>query len=210
MIICPYIWVAVKKIPCFIDFEASSLRAQSYPIAVAWSLPNGHIRRFLISPAQVADWDDWSVESESIHGIDQQRLLQNGWPPDYVYEELYHDLKDETLWADAPDFDNHWLNRLAQAAGCASLWDIHHTENLFSDSLRKADELEWQAAARLSRLIDDLAPYRHNRHDAGADVGWLIRLWQVANGMPFQPNHAIGPLPPLPDFEPPPEEETYP
>ena len=62
--------------------------------------------------------------------------------------------------------------------------------------------MEWQAAARLSRLIDDLSPYRDGRHDAGADVGWLIRLWQVANGMPFKPNHDIGPLPDLPDFEP--------
>ena len=91
---------AVQQIPCFIDFEASSLREVSYPIAVAWNLPNGHIRRFLIAP--LPDWDDWDEQSEAIHGIDRDRLIKNGWPPDYVYEELYHDVAQETLYGPMP------------------------------------------------------------------------------------------------------------
>lgn len=194
----------MEKIPCFIDFEASSLREASYPVAVAWNRPNGHIRRFLIAPLN--EWTDWDDHSETIHGIDRTRLHKNGWPPDYVYEELFHDLANETLWADAPTFDNHWLKRLAEASGCEAPWDIQHTENLLSSCLKREGELEWQAAARLSRLIGDLSPFREGRHDAGADVGWLIRLWQVANGMPYKPNHEIGPLPALPDYEPCPEQ----
>ena len=87
----------MDEIPCFIDFEASSLREDSYPIAVAWNLPNGHIRRFLISPLGVEGWSDWSEESEQIHGIDRLRLITNGWEPDYVYEEMQHDLRDQII-----------------------------------------------------------------------------------------------------------------
>ncbi|TVR46737.1 MAG: hypothetical protein EA402_02305 [Planctomycetota bacterium] len=189
----------MESFPCFIDFEASSLSERSYPIAMAWNLADGTIRRFLISPQGIDDWNDWDPASEAIHQIDRQRLISNGWAPDFVAEEFEHDLGNRRAWADAPDFDNHWLQRLYQAAGRQPPCRIGHLEDLLTPLLRHQGELEWQAAARLSRLISDLETLRRDRHDAGADVGWLIRLWEAAHGKPLRPNHGIGPIPGITD-----------
>lgn len=196
----------VDTYPCFIDFEASSLSPLSYPIAVAWNRSDGEIRRFLISPQGIADWSDWDPESQRIHGIDRQRLVANGWPPDYIIEELELDLQrlkdrnsDRQLWADAPEFDNHWLQRLYAAVNRDPPLTIAHVEDLLTPILKREGEMEWQAAARLNRLIQSLTPHRSGQHDAGADVGWLMRLWEGAHGQPLRPNHGVGPIPGITD-----------
>jgi len=46
-----------QALPCFLDFEASSLRDSSHSIEVAWSLEDGVVEAYLIKPAW--DWSDW-------------------------------------------------------------------------------------------------------------------------------------------------------
>ncbi|TVR09782.1 MAG: hypothetical protein EA401_12635 [Planctomycetota bacterium] len=181
--------------PCFIDFEASSLSRQSFPIAVAWNKPCGEIRRFLISPQDVPEWVDWDPASEAIHGLDRERLVANGWAPDYVCEEICHDLAEQVVWADAPQYDGMWLQALFSAAEQSPPFSLSHIENLLIPLLKRGDEMEWQAAARMQRLSDQLNELRHDHHDPGADVGYLMSLWEAAQGMPLRSNHRIGPIP---------------
>lgn len=181
--------------PCFIDFEASSLSPRSYPIAVAWNLPSGVIRRFLISPKEIPSWDDWDPVSEATHGLDRERLIANGWAPDYVAEEMGHDLSGRKVYADAPQYDGMWLKALYQAAEEEPPFTLSHIEDLLVPLLKRGNEMEWQAAARMQRLSEQLSELRHDHHDPGADVGYLISLWEAAQGMPLRSNHRIGPIP---------------
>ena len=60
----------------FMDIGASSLRAESYPIEIAWVDENGHGEIHLIRPA--ATWTDWDPIAEGIHGISRQHLQDEG------------------------------------------------------------------------------------------------------------------------------------
>ena len=57
----------------FLDFEASSLGKQGYPIEVAWVLSNGEEESHLIRPDPT--WTDWDLKAEAIHGIARDRRL---------------------------------------------------------------------------------------------------------------------------------------
>jgi hypothetical protein len=54
----------------FLDFEASSLGKQGYPIEVAWVFANGEEESHLIRPAEA--WTDWDVKAGRIHGISRE------------------------------------------------------------------------------------------------------------------------------------------
>lgn len=72
------------------DFEASSLSPRnSYPIQVAWSLPDGHIESWYINPRHVDGWDDWDfVAQHEIHGISRSFLADAGRTPAEVAQRL--------------------------------------------------------------------------------------------------------------------------
>ncbi|HEY7545418.1 MAG TPA: hypothetical protein VID27_11070 [Blastocatellia bacterium] len=102
----------MNPIPCFLDFEASSLAMESYPIEVAWSLEDGSIESHLISPASVVDWTDWDAEAEKVHGIPRDEIIAHGKPPAWVCQRMNEQLAGKTLYTDAPRFDGRWLARL--------------------------------------------------------------------------------------------------
>ena len=51
----------------FLDFEASSLAKDSYPIEVAWVFEDWASEAHLIRPA--ARWTDWDTGAERMHGF---------------------------------------------------------------------------------------------------------------------------------------------
>lgn len=63
--------VASKRLPSFIDFEASGLGQHSYPIEVGWSDRAGNIRSMLIRPT--GEWFEeplaWDLNAQALHGI---------------------------------------------------------------------------------------------------------------------------------------------
>lgn len=183
--------------PCFLDIEATGFGPESYPIEVAWSLPSGEIQRCLISPETVPEWTAWNPEAERVHGIDRDRLLRNGWPPDYVADRLVADLNGLTVYSDAPDFDHAWLARLFRVVGRPMPFTFDHIDELLLRTLRREDEAIWQALARIERLKRDVAAVSSGKHSAGYDVGYLLALWRRAIGEPVKMNHGIGPLPPV-------------
>lgn len=98
----------------FLDFEASSLGSRSYPIEVAWVFEDGSGESHLIRPAP--DWDDWSAESEAIHGISRATLLAEGEYHTDVANRMVAALTGHRLFASAPSWDGQWLSRLLRAA----------------------------------------------------------------------------------------------
>ena len=105
-----------------IDFEASALTLQSYPIEVGIAIahtPTGAIEVWssLINPD--ASWalaEHWDPDAEKIHGI-SRRELRNGMPAMAVMTNL-NDLAPDGVWAwcDGGHYDAHWLAVLGAAA----------------------------------------------------------------------------------------------
>src|SRR5262245_10381901 len=98
----------MSRIPRFLDFEASSLSVNSYPIEVAWSLEDGSIEQHLISPAAFEGWTDWDPKAEQVHGISREELLTNGESPKSVCGRMNSELFGETVYSDAALYDGMW------------------------------------------------------------------------------------------------------
>lgn len=99
----------------FLDFEASSLGRNSYPIEVGWVFEDGAEEAYLIRPAP--DWDDWDPAAETVHRIGRDRLIAEGTPHDHVAARMVEVLSGHDLLASAPSWDGKWLSVLLRAAG---------------------------------------------------------------------------------------------
>jgi hypothetical protein len=99
----------------FLDFEASSLSKQSYPIEVGWVLEDGTGEGYLIRPAST--WTEWDDSAQAIHGITQEQLERDGTAHDAVCARLVEVFEGNTVYASAPSWDGHWLSMLLRAAG---------------------------------------------------------------------------------------------
>ncbi|ROT97829.1 exonuclease domain-containing protein [Histidinibacterium lentulum] len=98
----------------FIDFEASSLSEDSWPIEVGLaSLAGSRIRTWssLIRPEESWPMAAWSDRSQQVHKISLEQL--NDVPSaGEVARQLIERAGDAILISDAPTFDQAWLDRL--------------------------------------------------------------------------------------------------
>lgn len=164
-------------LPCFLDFEASSLRPRSYPIEVAWSLGDGSVESHLIDPRPVPEWTDWDPVAETeIHHITPAQLHREGRTPIWVAGRMNSVLQGLRLHTDAPDWDGFWLQVLFQAAGMEPAFTLAAAQALWftelaggPDSERRLNELDQQARARVA------GP----RHRAANDVRHFIELYRL-------------------------------
>ena len=99
----------------FLDFEASSLSKDSYPIEVGWVFEDGTGDAALIHPAP--GWTEWDDSAEAIHGISRDTLQRDGQPVGTVCARMVAFAHSHTLLASAPSWDGHWLSMLLRAAG---------------------------------------------------------------------------------------------
>jgi DNA polymerase III epsilon subunit-like protein len=99
----------------FLDFEASSLSDQSFPVEVAWVFQDGRSESHLIRPAP--EWTDWDDASQAIHGISRETLASEGDPHDKVAARMVEALSEHDLFASAPSWDGKWLSVLLRGAG---------------------------------------------------------------------------------------------
>jgi hypothetical protein len=181
--------------PCFIDVEASGFGPESYPVSVAWCDHTGEIRKALVRPEP--SWTYWDPQAERVHGIDRQRLLDNGWSAADVAARLEEDLRGLLAFSDAPEFDSGWLGTLYRAIDRPMPFTLDHADDLLVGASLRGSEMLWQAQARLDRTKEELRATASGRHDAGYDVGFLVALWRRALGETVKMNHGIGPVPEL-------------
>jgi len=99
----------------FLDFEASSLSKQSYPVEVAWIFEDGASESHLIRPAP--NWTEWDPKAAAIHGISRDELERAGTPHEEVAHRMVTVLDGHDLLASAPSWDGKWLSVLLRAAG---------------------------------------------------------------------------------------------
>ena len=99
----------------FLDFEASSLKAGSYPIEVGWAREDGETEAHLIRPAP--GWLDWDATAEAVHKIEHDLLLTEGEPYDAVARRVLEALAPHQVFVSAPSWDGKWMSVLLRAAG---------------------------------------------------------------------------------------------
>ena len=130
----------------FIDFEASSLAKESYPIEVAWVFEDGRAEAHLIRPAP--SWTDWGEEAEGLHKIALATLLSDGAAHDLVARRMVSELEHHDLLASSVPWDGKWLSVLLRGAGL-------HRRSL---RLRDSDDAIRDAAATI--LEETMSPAR--------------------------------------------------
>ena len=165
-----------------IDFEASSLDDDSYPIEVGlalWPAPDKPVfgGSALIRPAGL--WvrgGHWSPASAKVHGIQASDLLAHGMDPAPIAAALNRLLgPGGTAWCDGGVYDAHWAGALFAAAGVRAgfaLGDWHGLAALLGGE-GQTRALAWRAQAGVrhraradaERLVLALA------HGMGAEVG---------------------------------------
>ena len=148
-----------------IDFEASSLDLDSYPIEVGiacWPAPDEPVFGWstLIRPAGA--WTrqgHWSPASAKVHGIRGSDLVTHGHSSERVAAALNEALgPGGAAWCDGADYDEHWAGALFKAANIRRTFSLGDWHRLAAMPGRKAREraLVWigQAKAR-HRARDD-------------------------------------------------------
>ncbi len=118
--------------PAVIDIEASGFGFQSYPIEVGIVLASGQRLSRLIKPLR--SWTHWDSSAEALHGISRDQLLQEGYAPRVVAEELNDILSGQTVYSDAWVVDKPWIDTLFDAVKINRDFRISPIEAIFSES----------------------------------------------------------------------------
>lgn len=169
----------------FLDFEASSLGKESYPIEVGWIFASGGEESHLIKPAP--SWTDWSVESEATHHLTRERLMTQGTPHDVVAKHMLDVLSGHALFATAPSWDGQWLSRLLRGAGLPRHalrlqdTDVAHLDAI-TQILRGSGVPENDLSVRAKEILAEarLRDEEQGRpdHRALADAKRELRVWR--------------------------------
>lgn len=161
----------------FLDFEASSLNRDCYPVEVGWVFEDGRGEGHLIRPAP--GWVDWDPAAAAMHGLTREKLLADGEPVAGVAARLVAQLRGHELFASAPSWDGHWLSLLLRAGGFPRhLLRLGDTEQVFAEAARArlGPEASDSAVAGLVsrvRAEADRWPHAH-RALADAEREWAI------------------------------------
>jgi len=171
----------MDAIPFFLDFEASSLSPQSYPIELAWNLSDGTIESYLISPRGIESWTDWDPEAEQIHHISKEVLLSGGQPPAAVCKRVKAQLAGRPVYCDAPSFDGMWLAKLFSVCPNSEPgFELKHIDELLVSMICPARTDRAVGIAKIASLKIEARKRKPLRHRAAWDVDYLIQLWQLA------------------------------
>lgn len=172
----------VMKLPSFLDFEASSLSSNSYPIEVGWSLADGSIESHLISPAGLDKWDDWSRLSESVHGISRSELLAHGKSPDWVCRRMNQQLSGQIVYTDSPAYDGMWLAELFSVVnGSRIKFKLGFVDEILFSQINPKPAGRSAALERIRDLKTEARQLVGGQHRAGVDVQYMIELYRLAS-----------------------------
>jgi hypothetical protein len=116
----------VKRPSFFIDFEASGIAPNSYPIEVAVVSSETSFSS-LIKPARY--WTRWSFDAQDMHGLTQGQLHQEGDTAHVVAKHMNQLFSGQVLCSDSPQ-DGFWLDVLYEAADLMPTFELKPLEML--------------------------------------------------------------------------------
>jgi hypothetical protein len=148
----------------WIDIEASSLSADSWPIEFGWCSADLRSQSFLIRP--LPKWNDWSAVSEGIHGISLEALHDHGIDPVNAAKRINSVCAGRQVLSDNPQSDGEWMHQLFHDVGIRqefSLQDSRLLESMAA-SLAKLTP-DWMQS--LQEQVKAVFPHPHR---AGPDA----------------------------------------
>lgn len=134
----------------FIDFEASGIAPNSYPIEVAVVFPDGEYQA-LIQPATY--WDHWSYDAQDMHQITREQLVNEGTPAIQVAQRMNELFDGKILCSDNPA-DCFWLDVLYEAAGIEATFEVKPIE-VFIGREAATEALTLRPPFRVHRALGD-------------------------------------------------------
>lgn len=167
----------------FLDFEASSLADDSYPIEVGWAGEDGSRESHLIRPAP--GWSDWDPAAETLHGLSRAQLLSEGEPHEDVAQRALAALAPHEVFVSAPTWDGKWMSVLLRGAGLPRhALRFRPTDEAHRRAVAEAfggrlagEELERLTKALAAAALQATRP-GPPRHRALADAQAELALWR--------------------------------
>lgn len=167
--------------PSFLDFEASSLSANSYPIEAAWTQSDGRVEGHLISPQTVPEWTDWSGASQQVHHISREELWAGGKTPSWVCQRMNQQLNGKIVFTDSVRYDGFWLSRLFAVAGSKAQFSLASSQDLIVKRLSPNMRGRARALSRLAELELIARTRVPGEHRAAWDAQYLYELWKLVD-----------------------------
>ena len=178
----------MNELPRFMDFEASGLGADGYPIQVAWSGPHGAVDEcWFIAPSRAYGWaldEGWDPAAERVHGIPAATLQKHGKSADWIAARMNVQLAGQTVYVDGGACDQVWCRQLFAAAGIAQQFTIGDYLDLLLEVLppSRTRQPGWQYALQDAAWRRVRAAHGGRRHHADSDVRYLVELYRLACG----------------------------
>lgn len=153
----------------FLDFEASSLQSESWPVEIGFAWIAGgrvEVSSAVIAPDAGWSMDAWSEAAARVHGLSVE-AIRAGQPAAEV-AALTDGFRDFMVVSDNPHWDQCWLDRLRAGRPRIAVHDLHTL-----------------AAGRLSETGGDIFALHLLRtdgpHRAGRDAARLAEAWLAAS-----------------------------
>lgn len=135
--------------PLFFALEASSADENAFPIAAAWSLPDGSIKTTTICPD-----DEWNPQENCDHNVDLDVLFDQGASPADVCLEMNADLDGNSAFCNFSNYDNELLEKLYESANSEPNFEPEHWKEVFQGI--NSDDLDQRFTFKCQEL--DLYP----------------------------------------------------
>lgn len=147
----------------FVDVESSGLEADTYPLQIAWYVNENENDCFYIKPLE--SWINnrpWSYDSQEVHNLPMQLLLDVGIDPHLACTRLNAALTGKVVYCDALAYDTRWIDVLFSDCDIKREFEIQHVY----------DAIPRQYVAILNYALKT-AP--ENPHDALEDATLLAK-----------------------------------
>lgn len=163
-----------------IDFEASSL-VDGFPVSVGIAPSDGQLFYALVKPH--AEWDmgyRWDPNSEAVHGLSRQHLMQHGREAAAVVVGMRNMFGDDVAFmSDAPGHDKNWLDELISVSRTTFSPKMYRaTPEMRLTTLFDEHRVETEAVLKIKALRANM--HTHNAlSDAAAWVAAdeAVRVW---------------------------------
>lgn len=157
------------------DFEASSLAADSHPIEIGWTR-GSETHSYLIRP--YATWTDWDVYAEEhIHHISREQLMDEGIDPAEVLEIANASLGSDIVLCDGGTYDAHWLSVLQEGTGIEATFGLGSIQYMLTSHFN----IEVKEFYKMKEQLTESG----RLHRAGYDALLIKRAFLACLGIQF-------------------------